>query len=464
MEDRDDERAPRLTRGRGTMKRVLARILASTLFVALLQARATASGPDQRSHVSAAALMEELLREPTSAEWKALARFDGTLTRAEFEARLDQVFDPAHGLRPYLRVDEHEVAVFAAGGHHDQPLVVIQFAAAPSSRRPGPALFRSPAEYRRRQPAPADRPLAGLRVAIDPADIGGRWAQWEDRSVEFRGFGRINEGDLNLLVATCLQKELERLGAVVFLVRARAEPVLPVPPEKLLGAVEGLLREKPELVPASYRRWQGGAAGGGRGALRTAAEFFVTKTLETRARAALVQRSFQPDLTLVLQHDATPASTEGRLTAINRNIFFVDGDCLPGDLQEPEHRYRVLLKVLENVTPVETNVAGEIARRFEMTTGFPPVLYGNSTNTILVAPENPYVVARDLALNREHDGPVVVTEPYFMNQPDTLARLLAGDYDGERLIAGKPRPSIFREYARCVAEGLVAAYSRAASH
>jgi len=112
------------------------------------------------------------------------------------------------------------------------------------------------------------------------------------------------------------------------------------------------------------------------------------------------------------------------------------------------------------VTPVETKVAGEIAHRFAAITGFPPVLYGNSANTVLVLPDNPYVVARDLALNREHDGPVVVTEPYFMNQPETLARLLAGDYDGERLVAGKLRPSIFHEYARCVAEGLVAAYSR----
>jgi hypothetical protein len=27
------------------------------------------------------------------------------------------------------------------------------------------------------------------------------------------------------------------------------------------------------------------------------------------------------------------------------------------------------------------------------------------------------VVARNLAINREHDGPVVITEPYFMNEP-----------------------------------------------
>jgi hypothetical protein len=70
------------------------------------------------------------------------------------------------------------------------------------------------------------------------------------------------------------------------------------------------------------------------------------------------------------------------------------------------------------------------------------------------------VVARNLAFNREHDGPVVVTEPYFMNQSVTLRRLLAGDYKGTKIIAGKPRPSIYREYADAVTKGLLDAYGK----
>ncbi len=76
----------------------------------------------------------------------------------------------------------------------------------------------------------------------------------------------------------------------------------------------------------------------------------------------------------------------------------------------------------------------------------------------MVLPDNPYVVARNLAFNREHDGPVVVTEPYFMNQAETLARLFAGDYPGKRVVAGRLRVSIYRDYAECVAAGLADAY------
>jgi hypothetical protein len=89
------------------------------------------------------------------------------------------------------------------------------------------------------------------------------------------------------------------------------------------------------------------------------------------------------------------------------------------------------------------------------------VLYHDSQSTRILIPGNPYVVARNLAFNRSHDGPVVVTEPYFMNQAETLARLLAGDYDGTRVVAGRPRRSIFREYADAVAQGILEAYGPA---
>ncbi len=85
--------------------------------------------------------------------------------------------------------------------------------------------------------------------------------------------------------------------------------------------------------------------------------------------------------------------------------------------------------------------------------------YGDSSTTRSVVPSNPYVVARNLAANREYDGPVVCTEPYFMNNKTVYQRLLAGDYDGQRTFDGKSYGSIFREYADCVAQGLVKAYA-----
>ena len=401
-------------------------------------------------------IIAELLRDPSAAEWRALARFDGSLTRSEFESRLGTIFDPGGGLRPYLRTSPGEVSVYGDPGRRGPPVAVIRFAGTDSGRRAVARSYRTPSLFKGK--APGRLPLEGLRVAIEPADIGGSWAKLEDRSVYFRGYGLINEGDLNLVVARLLRERLTRLGASVFLVRDRAEPVVALRPSDVEAEAGSLLRERPYLFQDAYRhRVQFAPQGSDR--LRIAADILLTKALETRARADLLRRSFQPDLTLVLQHNATAESAEGRLTPFNRNIFFVNGAYVPSELAEPEQRFRLLTKLLEDVTPAEVRVAAAISRRFEAATGYPPVLYGNSATTRLVEPGNPYVVARNLAFNREHDGPVVVTEPYFMNQRETLERLLAGDYPGRRRVAGAVRESIFREYADCVASGVLDAYT-----
>jgi hypothetical protein len=174
----------------------------------------------------------------------------------------------------------------------------------------------------------------------------------------------------------------------------------------------------------------------------------------------LVRRSFQPDITIVLQHNATAESMRGGFAKTNRNIFFVNGAFSADELRQPSQRFRLVTKLLENVTPIEAGVAGAISLRFKARTGFPPVEYGNSATTRRVIKGNDFVVARNLAFNRNHDGPVVVTEPYFMNQADTLVRLLAGDFPGEKPVAGKPRTSIYREYVECVVEGILDAYAR----
>jgi N-acetylmuramoyl-L-alanine amidase len=418
---------------------------------------ALAAGAGQAAPLPPAeARLAALVRAPTIAEWRTLERFDRTLTRQEFEERLDRVFDPWHGLRPYLKMERDAAVIYPDAGCRGAPLARVDFAPIPRLRQPLPVNFRRPG----RHPTGGgpQHSLAGLHVVIEPADIGGAWATMEDRSVEFPGYGRICEGDLNLVVARLLRAQLERLGADVFLVRDREEPILPIARDHLLDAAERLLRYHADLLPVPLREWVAGLRRAGTPRLQFAAGMLLTKAMETRARAELVRRSFRPDITIVLQHDATPDSAEGRLAPTNRNIFFVDGAYLPAELRDPWQRFRLLTKLLENVTPVEATVAADIAARFHAVTGFPPVLYGDSANTRLVVPGNPYVVARNLDFSREHGGPVVVTEPYFMNQPVTLARLLAGDYSGHRVIAGRRRASIFREYADCVATGLVDAY------
>ena len=83
--------------------------------------------------------------------------------------------------------------------------------------------------------------------------------------------------------------------------------------------------------------------------------------------------------------------------------------------------------------------------------------YGDSADHAeVVLPGNPYVVARNLAANREYDGPVVCTEPYFMNNRVTYQRLLAGDYEGLADLRRQALRQHLSRVRRLRAQGLVA--------
>ena len=118
-------------------------------------------------------MLEPLLRDPSRAEWSSLSRFNQTLTREEFEQRLREIFDPFHGLVPFLQITSSSVKVFAAPGR--EQLVEVRFASSPATLKRPPAGFKTLSEFSRRS---ASKPLAGLRVVLEPADIGGKWGEW----------------------------------------------------------------------------------------------------------------------------------------------------------------------------------------------------------------------------------------------------------------------------------------------
>ncbi|SDU09458.1 N-acetylmuramoyl-L-alanine amidase [Verrucomicrobium sp. GAS474] len=377
--------------------------------------------------------------------WAWLQRYDGTMTRAEFEETLP-LFDPSRSLLKQSTLGDDALAVFATPEKTGEPDIRIAFAPVVGEKKKH-ADFRTPAEFRA-GPKPSGRPLDGLRIAIDPGHIGGAWGQIEDRSIEYEGVGRLQEGDLNLITAAILTKELTALGAVVFPTRTTPEPVTDARPAGLLGeARETILKKHPEATFISPSR------------LELMSHILFERKYEFLSRAEKIRREFpKADVTLVLYINATPSSGSGHLIGPNQNIFFVEGAYMPDEVADPDIRFRMLYKTFARVAPVEYDVAAAIARAFKKATGLPPVPYGNSPTTRLVHEENYDVVARNLGASRQDDGPVITTEPYFMNNRLSAKRFVAGDYEGERTFEGKEYKSIFREYAGCVVDGLLEAY------
>jgi len=367
--------------------------------------------------------------------WESLDRFADTLTADDFRQAMERVYgDGTPAWRDLLPLDE------AAGG---PPRVdIVRWSADPvASRlalslqgtRPVPRYWREAAELPP-SPDPTGRPLEGVKVAVDPGHIGGAWARMEQRWYQSPGAPTaVMEGEMTLMTARLLKPALEALGAQVFLVREGAEPVTATRPG-----------DYTDLATTPQQ-----------------AELYFYRKAEIRARAERVNRQIQPDLLVCLHFNAEPWGEPDTVTftEVNHLHLIVNGHYDAAELALDDVRYEMLERVLQRSEREELRLADAVSRTLAAATGLPPYDYnaghmaGNAHRPL---PENPYVWARNLMANRLYQCPVVFTEPYVMNNREVHDRVAAGDYEGERLVAGKIRPSLYREYAEAVAAGLKA--------
>ncbi|NLE66622.1 MAG: hypothetical protein GX608_04290 [Lentisphaerae bacterium] len=389
------------------------------------------------------------------AGWPEFDAYHGTITREQFIARLRQVHDAAGAFDAYLVYGSNDVAVFSTPARTGAPLLTLKFAAAPESARPLPRTFKRAADLAR-MPAPPNRPLAGIRIALDPGHIGGEWARMEERwFIVGRADRQVQEAVLARLVAMHLKKRLEAAGAEVVLTSDGFEPVTDFRPEDFRDQAEReIAAHPPRFAGCSPLEREAGLAD----AVRKRQELLFFRNAEIRARAEKVNMVLHPDLTLCIHFNAVEWGPDRRLAEENRLLFFLHGQTMAGEMEDDAQKRRLLFKLLEQSHPVEKAVAEAVADHMVEATGLPPVEYWAAPN-VAPNPDHAYVFYRNLAANRLFDGPVVYLEPYFQNSRDVYRRIQAGDYEGLRTVEGRLRKSIYREYADSVADGVIEAYS-----
>jgi N-acetylmuramoyl-L-alanine amidase len=378
------------------------------------------------------ATLSALAPEP---RWERLERFADTMTVADFRQAMDRVYgDGTPAWEALLALPADPAAV---------PRVeVVPWSGDAAAPRPSLSLLgtRPPARYWREagelppSSDPVGRPLEGVKVAIDPGHLGGAWARMEQRWYQPPDEATaVMEGEMTLLTAQLLKPALEALGAEVSLVREATEPVTATRPQDYAGQTTS------------------GAQ----------AELFFYRKAEIRARADKVNQQLRPDLLVCLHFNAEPWGEPGKVTFVETNHLhlIVNGHYGAEELALDDVRYEMLERVFQRSEREELRLADAVAQSLAAATGLPPYDYGAghmAGNAHRPLPENPYVWARNLMANRLYQCPVVFTEPYVMNNREVYDRVAAGDYAGERLVAGKLRKSLYREYADAVAAGLKA--------
>src|SRR5205807_6455231 len=338
-----------------------------------------------------------------------------------------------------------------------QKFFSLRFAKSDGSRDPVPRLWH-PAKSL--PSAKLDKPLSGLRIALDPGHLGGQWAKMEERWFQVGSTQPVQEGDLALKVARLLAARLRELGAKVFFVRNNNEPVTPKRPDDFRELARKILIRNgvPQpradvLDPNDPEKEQ---------TIRWQSEILFYRYSEIRHRAALVNFKLHPDLVLCLHLNAEGWGDPNNptLTDTNHLHLLVNGAYLQDELELDDERFEMIRRLLSRAYDEELAIADTVAASMAKATGLPPYQYPTTLTTTKVGSSG-YVYARNLLATRLYRCPVVYCEPYVMNNREVFERIQAGDYDGMREINGVQRKSIFREYADSVADGLAEYYRNA---
>ncbi len=392
--------------------------------------------------------------------WDELEKYHVTGSRQQFESLLKSRYAPVGTLASCLVLTDEEVSIYASPDKQ-RKLWTLKFSSTLRER----SIVRIGGSDS--LPPRPDGPLRELTIALDPGHIGGEWARMEERFF----FAALRDGEkplppiqeaaANLIVARLLRERLEKLGATVLMVKDDLQPVTKKRPEDFRAQaerdVDKSLRGNVDFGQMHSVQQQAHRAD----LVRKRMELLFHRNDEIQARAELINR-WKPDVTLCIHFDAKGWTNEKeKLTDDSRLVVFVHGNYLPSELENEEGKLGLFAKLLEGSADTELKLADCISRAMAKTTGLPSPNKQppDGSSGWLQIGENPYVYARNLLANRLYQGAVIFLEPYYQNNPIVYQRILAGDYEGEREIAGRKFRSIFRDYADGVTEGLLEFYA-----
>ena len=389
----------------------------------------------------------------TTPEWLKLQSFHQTMTRAEFEAAVNDIYSDASPLPPPWKLESDGVVVQT--GDPAKPEARIAFSQKAQPPLPGTRTWRKASEL----PPLKGRPiLSDVHFAIDPGHIGGAYSPLEERYLSFASGEAIQEGHLTLITAQVLAERLKALGAYVSLVRESLEPVTNMRSIDLIAPARQLLQEAG--FPQPQESYSGLTGEAKIITVQWQSEKLFYRVSEIHARAKKVNVTIKPDVVLCLHYNAEAwgDAASPQFSPANHLHVLVNGCYAPVELQQQDVRFEMLHRLFSRIHEEELPLAEAVAGGMSSATALPAYLY--TTPNARRVGASPYVYARNLLANRLYQCPVVYLEPYVMNHEETYRRLLNGHFLGRTLIAGRLQSSAIEDYVRGVVNGVVAYYQK----
>ncbi len=376
----------------------------------------------------------------SSPDWSRLDAFQETISESEFRQLLERHYAPREAWKATIEIDSQAARIATRPGE----FYTLRFSREPPSEARGmpPRSWRTVAEL----PPLEDpaRPLAGLRIVIDPGHLGGGWAKMEERWFQIGEAEPVREGDMVLVVAERLKSRLEALGATVSMTRDSPDPVTDRRPADFEATAREQLRRSGRHAGEFTTRKQ--------------AEGLFYRNSEIRARADLINKKLRPDLVLCLHFNAEAWGDPTAPTLIERHHLhlLINGCYEAGELALEDVRFEMVLRLLSRQHETEGPLARAMIAPMADVTRLPPYTYPG-TNALRLDDAG-YLWARNLLANRLFDAPVIFLEPYVMNSVLDYPRIQAGDYPGLQRINGRLVPNLYDEYVEAVVRGVEAFY------
>jgi hypothetical protein len=105
-------------------------------------------------------------------KWSVLEHYQETITRDEFSQLIQNVYC-THGFAPDL-IEVNTDTARILTNRESQSFFTLRFAESDAARNPVQRLWHLAKSL---PSAKADKPLSGLRIALDPGHLGGEWAK-----------------------------------------------------------------------------------------------------------------------------------------------------------------------------------------------------------------------------------------------------------------------------------------------
>jgi hypothetical protein len=392
-------------------------------------------------------------------DWGALDAYQKTITRKEFTRLINEIYSQDGAFWDYATIDDNQVVVFSDTAKKE-PIFTLHFADSEATQAPLPYIYKTKSVST--DPA---KPLKGIKIALDPGHIGGDWAKLEARWFQLGDDPPVLEAKLNLITCERLAERLEADGAEIIWAKHGDTPTTHLRPDDLhteaiaalakTGAAKAAspnytpsflfgLREPPKHSPDRTQE-----------RIDNEAALLFYRVAEIRARGDLVNKQ-HPDLTICVHYNADDWGNPDHPTLTNssRLVIFINGSYEKSELAYDDYKYDMLRKLLDRTAVQEERGCALVGQQMLDTLKYPAESYPGSYFAHRVT-DVPSVYSRDLLANRIYHGPVIYCEGPYMNAKDAYYRIIAGDYLGTKNIQGQDVPSIYREYATSVEQGIL---------